>query len=412
LAAGVLSERRPWNGATRPHDGPNYNQAAPVARYVAAVLQSLALFRLASFALGAGLVFLLNPSDRAPLLLGMVVLAAGVFNVWRISWRFDPTKPNLLVEWISLFVDVSLSITLILLSGGLESPFLIYSLSPILTASLLLTMPGAVAIACVLSLSVLGAHLVAQLGVNDLPGLLSENFLVVSLLYGSVCMLVVGLPFLANLNWQHRVRTESLAMERDRLRREVHDNVAQTLAFLSLKMKLADQRASRGRPPITEKDVTQISSIIERAYLTVRDYLDGNDGQSDGLLRDMLAEMTSQWSNDTGLAVQLSVYGEEGQLPSQVKFQMLQVAREALANVAKHAYSNNNTVELISGADEVTIKIRDEGRGFSSSQLRGHGLGIMTERAAMAGAELSIDSNPGQGTKVEIAYARGTQERT
>ena len=143
----VLTEGAPWKTDQQNSGG----HGEPVARYVVAVLQSLAIFRLVSFTLGSALVFMLNPTDRAPLLLGLVVLTVGLFNVYRILWGFDPAKPHLAVQWASLLMDVTLSITLILLSGGLDSPFLIYSLSPVLTASLLLTMRGAVAIALCLS---------------------------------------------------------------------------------------------------------------------------------------------------------------------------------------------------------------------------------------------------------------------
>ena len=401
LAVGmIVAERSLWPRQSKPE----VIRKDAGERYVVAVLQSLAVFRLVSFALGSGLVFFLNPSGLDSLALGSMVLGVGTFNVYRILWRFDPTNPNLIVEWAILSVDVVLSITLILLSGGLDSPFLIYSLSAILTASLLLTMRGAVAIACVLALSVSGAHVAAGLGLNDFPWLLSENYLVLSLLYSAVCLLVVSLPFLANLNWQSRVRTESLASERQRLRRDVHDNVAQTLAFLSLKMKLASQRSLKGRSPITEQDMADISSIVERTYLTVRDYLDGGEEESREPMRQQLAKVTGQWSRDTGLSVKLDLKGDEGDLELAVKFQLLQVTREALANVAKHAYSENVWVSLDCSDGHVKIQIQDDGRGFASTEVKGHGMGIMSERADMAGADLSIESSPGGGTTVTIEY--------
>jgi len=393
----------------------------PLERYVGAVFQSLALFRLVSFAMGAGLVFLLNPSDRplvlglAPVdreeeVLGLVVMLVGSYNVYRILWRVDPARPQAVVQWVSLAIDLLLSVCLILVSRGLDSPFLIYSLSPILTASLLMNKGAAVAVAALSGASVSGMHLLAKLGVTNLPWLLDGNYLVLALLYSSVCFLVVSLPFLANLNWQRRVRTESLVTERQRLRRDVHDNVAQTLAFLSLKMKLAEQRAARGRAPITERDVAEISSIVERTYLAVRDYLDGNEAESEAPLRTRLAVVAQEWSRDTGLPINVSANGEEGDISPQVKFQMVQVAREALANVAKHAYPTNVWLDLECTPTAVSIRVRDDGRGFSNTGIRGHGMGIMNERAAMAGADLKIDSELGEGTEVVVAYPRGQEQ--
>jgi signal transduction histidine kinase len=402
-----------WWGERLPEGAPRGGRETarqPLERYVTGLFQSLAVFRLATFGLGAGLVFLLNPSNQRPEVLGGMVLLVGTYNIYRILWRFDPARSKELAQLASLGVDLILSIAIILVSGGLDSPFLVYSLSPILTTSLLLDMRGALAFSVVSALAVSGIHVLAGVGLGNLPWVLSGNYLVLSLLYGAVCLLVVYLPFLANLNWQRRVRSESLALERQRLRRDVHDNVAQTLAFLSLKMKLAEQRSSKGRSPITEKDLAEISSIVERAYLSVRDYLDGTGEETDELLGASLTAVVDQWRRDTGLRVNLVAKGEEGELSPQVKFQMLQVAREALANVAKHAYSKHVWVDLDCTPEQVKIRVRDDGRGFSESGLRGHGMGIMSERAAMAGATLDINSIPGEGTEVVVAFPRGGKQ--
>lgn len=393
-----------------PHRNGAMAEIRPMDRYVSGVYQSLAVFRLVSFGLGTGLVFLLNPSGQQPIVLGVVVILVGSYNVYSILWRFDPARPRIVAQLLILGIDVLLSFTLIVLSGGLDSPFLIYSLSSILTASLLMNLGFAVAMAGILALAVSGVHVLAGIGISDLPWILSRNYLVLSLLYSAVCLLIANLPFLANLNWQRRVRSESLAAERQRLRREVHDNVAQTLAFLSLKMKLAEQRVSRGRAPISQRDVSEIGSVVERAYLAVRDYLDGTDLESEEPLGVRLAAVAEQWSRDTGLPVKVRATGEEGDLAPQVKFQMLQVTREALANVAKHASPANVWIELDCTAEHVKIRVRDDGRGFSLPGLRGHGIGIMNERTAMAGATLEITSTPGTGTEVVVAYARGTEQ--
>ena len=91
----------------------------------------------------------------------------------------------------------------------------------------------AVAMAGILAVAVYWVHVLPDLGISNLPRVLSTNCLVLALLYSAVCLLIVDLPLLANLNWQRRVRSESMAWERQRLRRDVHDNVAQTLAFRS-----------------------------------------------------------------------------------------------------------------------------------------------------------------------------------
>ena len=148
-----------------------------------------------------------------------------------------------------------------------------------------------------------------------------------------------------------------------------------------------------------------IGSTVERAYLAVRDYLDELQEDSIGEpLSTSLALAVGQWSRDTGLPAQMSLADTDDTLSSRVKQQLIQISREALANVAKHSYAERVWVELQQEPDGVTLRIKDDGRGFSDSQPRGHGLDIMHERSAVIGAALSVHSEPGEGTEVIVVY--------
>ena len=375
----------------------------PMNGYVGAIYEALAVFRFFTFAMGAGLVFFLNPSDDPPIRQAMLVSVVGLYNMARVLWRFNPAAYRLPVSWLALGSDVLLSVTLVLLTDGLDSAFLIYSLGPVLAASLLTDVRSALAVAGISGLSISGAYVAAGLGVGGFPWVLSGNYLAFSLLYLAVCLLIAYLPFLANLNWHQRVRRESMADERRRLRREVHDNVAQTLAFLSLKVKRAEERAASPSGSITSRDVMEIGSMVERAYLAVRDYLDeARNAEIAEPLRTSLAISAGQWSRDTGLPVQMSLGEADDRLSPRAKLHLIQISREALANVAKHANPTQVWLDLESEANGVTLRIRDDGRGFSSSQPHGHGLDIMRERAAVVGAALTVNSVPGEGTEVAV----------
>ena len=400
----VQGERDDASQAARP-------AGEPVELYVHAIFQSLAVYRFMSFTMGAGLVFGLNPAGSRSIALLVMVGIVGLYNIYRVAVRFDPTKHRLVTRWLALGIDVALAVTLILMSDGLDSPFLLYSLSPVLTASLLMELRSAVQAAGVLALSISGPYLSAGFGVGDYPWVLSRNYLAFSLLYSAVCLLMAYLPFLANLNWQRRVRAESLHSEWLRLRREVHDNVAQTLAFLSLKVKRAEERASEPQNVLSAGDVKEIGSAVERAYLAVRDYLDGAEEAVDNTpLGSGLKAMVDQWKRDTGLSVVTVTTGDEQQLPPRVKYQLLQITREALANVAKHSYATNVRVDLEFTSKDVTLRVRDDGRGFSTSGGRGHGMEIMNERTALVGGSLTIRSAPDEGSEVVVAFPRETEK--
>jgi nitrate/nitrite-specific signal transduction histidine kinase len=309
------------------------------------------------------------------------------------------------VDVASVGSDLVLSVGLVLLTGGLDSGFLIYSLAPILAAGLLMDARTAATAGAISALSVLGAYVAGGLGLGGFPWILDGNYLTLSLLYAAICMMTGMLPFLANLNWQRRVRILAAESEQQRLRRDVHDNVAQTLAFLSLKMKRAEDLTPQPSSRLTARDVRDIASAIERSYLAVRDYLDDTaDRRSEGPLWSRLAAVTERWSRETGLQVSTRMARGNSDLPGPVEFQLLQIAREALANAAKHASPTGVWVELEYGPGQATLRVRDNGLGFSSSQPQGHGLNIMNERATIIGASLAVSSAPGQGTEVVVVY--------
>jgi signal transduction histidine kinase len=96
--------------------------------------------------------------------------------------------------------------------------------------------------------------------------------------------------------------------------------------------------------------------------------------------------------------------GREMPLPGNVNRQLVQIAREALANVAKHANPRHVRVVLDYQADACVLRIKDAGRGFEVSKAEGHGSSIMRERSQIIGAELRLISKPGEGTEITIVY--------
>ncbi len=242
------------------------------------------------------------------------------------------------------------------------------------------------------------------------PWLLTGNYLAFSLLYTAICVIIAYLPFVANLNWHLRLRADSRDAERQRLRREVHDNVAQTLAFLTLKMRRAEEKGASSRNPLTATDIEEIGGAVQEVYLRVRDYLDGSDQEYiEAPLAQTLSALAERWGQDTGLHATIALSGDEGQVPAKIKFQLLQVAREALANVAKHAGGNGATLELASTPLEIKVRIKDDGAGMAARAPRGHGMDIMRQRATLVGAELAVTSSPKEGTAVTVTWARDAE---
>ncbi len=383
--------------------GANRVNSDPLDHYVGALLVSLAVFRFFSYAMAIGLLYVVQQDSEATLLLNSLVTLVGLYNIAIIAVRFNPAKRSPVLNWLVLTADVAMCLLLVLTTKGLDSAFLIYSLAPILTASLLLDMKYAMALAVLMAGVVTGAHILGGLPVGGLPWILSLNYLAFALLYSLVCLLAAYLPSLANLNWQSRVRVQMAAAERQRLRREIHDNVAQTLAFLSLKMKRAEEKSSESKAALSAKDIRGITQSIERAYMAVRDYLDGTDDAISGLpLSARLAGVVKEWKQYVSSTVEMKLTDESLGLTPQQEYQLLQIAREALANVGKHASATRVRLTLAKGKTGIVLTIKDNGVGFSESRPRGHGMNIMEERARMVGASITVASIPGEGTEVVV----------
>ena len=93
-------------------------------------------------------------------------------------------------------------------------------------------------------------------------------------------------------------------------------------------------------------------------------------------------------------------------LEPEVKVALYRIAQEALNNVAKHAGASEATVQLVCQPGEVDLSIRDDGLGFEPQQIgmNSLGLGIMRERAEAIGAQLAVQSEAGEGTRVSVVW--------
>jgi signal transduction histidine kinase len=114
----------------------------------------------------------------------------------------------------------------------------------------------------------------------------------------------------------------------------------------------------------------------------------------------------------TNIPVDVTVIGE-GKLPTEVQVTLYRLCQEGLSNIAKHAAASRVDIVLQYDPGSVELHIRDDGRGFNPQQdLPGHyGLSMMYERAAAIGAQLSINSQPGQGAEIVIRWAENQEQK-
>ena len=209
-------------------------------------------------------------------------------------------------------------------------------------------------------------------------------------------------------------REAAVADERGLLARELHDSIAQSLAFLRIQAGLlrgeigrADATGrSAGRSERVQDALTELDTGIRESLSDVRELLMHFRTRTNTEdIAPALRTTLTKFEHQTGLPTVLRIQGEGMPLPPDIQVQVLHVVQEALSNVRKHAQARRAWIEVWQSPQWV-FEVHDDGRGMDEQTLEMDethvGLGIMRERAASIQAELDIHSVPGAGTRVTL----------
>jgi signal transduction histidine kinase len=211
-----------------------------------------------------------------------------------------------------------------------------------------------------------------------------------------------------NARLREQVERSAVAAERNRLARDLHDAVTQTLFSTSLIAEVLPRLWSRNREE-GERRLNELRELTRGALAEMRALLLElrPSALHDSNLADLLQQLAEAVTGRARLPVTVTTQGE-GTLPSDVKVALYRIAQEALNNVAKHSHAGRSQVKLIYADKRVTLQIEDNGRGFEVDKApTSHlGLGIMRERAEAVGAQLSIESEPGTGTRIQVVWVQ------
>lgn len=207
-----------------------------------------------------------------------------------------------------------------------------------------------------------------------------------------------------NLRTEALVREAAVSEERAMLARELHDSIAQSLAFMKIQLSLLRAAVLRGDREQMLQSVNELDAGVKEGLQDVRELLVHfrTRGHSDDI-EQALRSTLNKFEHQSGLKAHLELSGHGVALHSDVQLQVLHVVQEALSNVRKHAQAAEVWVRVVKGPPW-TFSVRDNGRGFDAASVNeagtSFGLQIMRERAAGIGAQVKVDSKPGQGTEV------------
>jgi two-component system nitrate/nitrite sensor histidine kinase NarX len=210
----------------------------------------------------------------------------------------------------------------------------------------------------------------------------------------------------------HEARRLSIMEERTSLAHELHDSLAQTLASLRFQVRLLEDLLRQdGAAEAARKDVQRIRAGLDEAHTELRELLNSFRAPVDqrGLVS-ALEKLVDRFGRETGIHVLFQNECREPALSSAEELQILRVAQECLANIRKHAQAHTVRVMLsCRSGGSYSLLIEDDGVGFEDSAKQGRpgehiGLSIMEERARRLGGNLRIESEVGEGTRVELTY--------
>ncbi len=200
--------------------------------------------------------------------------------------------------------------------------------------------------------------------------------------------------------------------ERTRLSRETHDSVGQGLSSINLLLQAAEQDWAR-RPESARGHVHTAAATaregLDEVRRVVRDLAPAGleSDESGEALPTALRGVVEREAH--GLDGEVRIHGIPVPIPAAIASAIVRTTRGALANVVEHAAASRVVVSLTYNADEVLLDVRDDGRGFEPGSTvpgaeRGRGLDGIRQRAEELGGRAGVESAPGEGTTVSLAF--------
>jgi signal transduction histidine kinase len=195
--------------------------------------------------------------------------------------------------------------------------------------------------------------------------------------------------------------------DRERIAKELHDGVIQALLAVGLGLQGS---AMLARDPELQRRIGGAVEELDRVIGDLRNYIFGlrpgilADRQLDQALRGLAEEL----EHKAGVVTVVEVDPQAAAALAEVAAEVVQLAREALSNVSRHAQASTCRVSLYRGGGTVELEVDDDGRGFdpATARPRGQGLGNLRARAQALGGRVEIDSHQGEGTRVRVQLTR------
>ncbi|PYX39610.1 MAG: hypothetical protein DMG81_09020 [Acidobacteria bacterium] len=218
-------------------------------------------------------------------------------------------------------------------------------------------------------------------------------------------------PAVYNVYLLRRLRQRAGAVERARVARELHDGAVQSLIAVEMQVDVVRRQSAAQSSPLTE-ELARIQGLLREEVLKLRELMQqmkSLDVDSSNFLR-FLEDTVERFQRETGIGARFVSEVEETHMPQRVCRELVRIVQEALVNVRKHSGAREALVRFGADVTHWKMTIEDNGRGFpfagrfSLADLEAMGKGpmVIRERVRLIEGELTIESNPGRGARIEI----------
>jgi len=223
-------------------------------------------------------------------------------------------------------------------------------------------------------------------------------------------------PAVYNVYLLHRLRRRAGAAERARFARELHDGAVQSLIAVEMQVDVLRRQAETS-PDVVGGELGRIQGLLREEVLKLRELMQQMKSidVDDRRLLSVIVDAVERFQRETGISARFVSDIEKLHMPEKVCRELLRIVQEGLVNIRKHSGAYHALVRLSCTPSQWSLTLEDDGKGFAFSgrlnqeQLDQLGKGpmIIRERVGLIAGALTVESNPGLGTRLEIKVPRG-----
>jgi signal transduction histidine kinase len=218
-------------------------------------------------------------------------------------------------------------------------------------------------------------------------------------------------PAVYNVYLMRRLRERAGALERSRFARELHDGAIQSLIAVEMQLDVL-RRQSGTQSAVVNSELGRIQKLLREEVLKLRELMQAMKSfevNAERLLG-FISDTVERFRRETGISAEFVSELERVQMPPKVCRELARIVQESLVNVRKHSGAHHVLVRLAQRAGNLQLTVEDDGQGFAFSgklseaelETTGKGPAVIRERVRLLAGELTIESNPGHGARLEV----------